>query len=290
MPGEASIPPAPAAARPAAGGRRPAGAVSRWLGRVSLAGWLAYTVVPLAILAVGSVAWRWFYPALLPGEWTLRGWAAVAAPGSGVAEAAANSTLIAAGATALSLLVGYPAGRALGLHRFPGRRLVFFLLLLPQIVPPIAYAMGVHGIFLRLGLADTLGGLMLVHVVPCLPYVVISLTSQFANYPVEMEEQARTLGAPPWRVFVSVTLPAVRPGLLLGALLSFLVSWSQYLLNLLIGGGAVPTLPELVFAFLTGSDTLMMATTALVFVLPPMALIVLLARLGMESSPARYQP
>lgn len=260
-----------------------------WLERGSLAAWLVWAALPLAVLGVWSVAHGWFYPALVPGQWSARGWVTIFDRASAVPQATATSFQVAAGATVLCLLVGYPAARALGLHRFPGRRIMLFLLLLPQLVPPIAYAMGVHGLFLRLGLTDTRIGLMLAHMVPCLPYVVISLTSQFSTYSVEMEEQARTLGAGPIRVFCTVTLPAIKPGLLLGVLLGFLVSWSQYLLNILIGAGS-PTLSETVFAFATGSDTSMMATTAIVFILPPLLLIVLLARMGMAGSPARFQP
>ncbi|MEI2691740.1 MAG: ABC transporter permease subunit [Anaerolineae bacterium] len=62
------------------------------------------------------------------------------------------------------------------------------------------------------------------------------------------------LGAGPWRIFWHVTLPAIFPGVVVAALFAFLISWSQYLLTLLIGGGSVITLPVLLLAFANSGD------------------------------------
>ncbi|MCA9941237.1 MAG: ABC transporter permease subunit, partial [Anaerolineales bacterium] len=113
---------------------------------------------------------------------------------------------------------GMPAGRALALHHFRGKTLVTFLILAPTIMPVIAVAMGIHIAFIRYGLADTLAGVVLVHLVPVLPYMVLILRSVFANYDPDYEAQARSLGARPRQVFWHVTLPAILPGVAVGSL------------------------------------------------------------------------
>jgi putative spermidine/putrescine transport system permease protein len=78
-----------------------------------------------------------------------------------------------------------------------------------------------------------------VHLIPAAPYAVLILAGAFANYDADYEAQARTLGAGPLRVLWYVTLPALAPSLVVAGLFAFLISWSQYVLTLLIGGGQV---------------------------------------------------
>ena len=251
---------------------------SPWTERLALGGLLLLLVLPLVPLVLWSVGFRWFFPELLPGEWSLRAWAYLASPSSRVGQALFNSLIVGLGATLLSLAIALPAGRALGLYSFRGKRLVEFLLLAPTIVPLLAVAMGIHIAFIRYGLADTRLGVALVHLVPTLPYAVLILASVFAGYDVAYEAQARTLGASPWQVLRHVMWPAIRPGLAVAALFAFLISWSQYLLTLLIGGGQVMTLPVLLVAFATSGDNALTAALSLVLVAPALLFLLLASR------------
>ncbi len=239
---------------------------------------LVSVVAPLVPLVIWSFAHRWFFPAVLPTEWSLRAWSYVFSGGSQVTTALGNSTAVALAVTLLSAAIGLPAGRALGLYEFRGKTAVLFLILTPAIMPVIAVAMGIHVAFLRLGLADSHLGVILVHLVPVMPYMVLTLTSVFANYNLDFEGQARTLGARPWQVFWHVTLPAIWPGLMVGGLFAFIISWSQYLLTLLIGGGQVITLPVLLFAFANSGDNAITAALSLVFIAPALLLFLFTSR------------
>ncbi len=235
-------------------------------------------LAPLLPLIIWSFAHRWFFPDVLPTEWSWRAWTYVFSGSSQVAKALGNSTFVALAVTLLSALIGLPAGRALGLYEFRGKTAVLFLILTPAIMPVIAVAMGIHVAFLRVGLADTKVGVILVHLIPVMPYMVLTLTSVFANYNLDYEGQARTLGARPWQVFIHVTLPAIWPGLMVGCLFAFIISWSQYLLTLLIGGGEVITLPVLLFAFANSGDHAITAALSLVFIAPALLLFLFTAR------------
>lgn len=239
---------------------------------------LVSVVAPLIPLLIWSFAHRWFFPAVLPTEWSLRAWSYVFSGGSQVAAALGNSTLVALAVTLLSAVIGLPAGRALGLYEFRGKTAVLFLILTPAIMPVIAVAMGIHVAFLRLGLADSHLGVVLVHLVPVLPYMVLTLTSVFTNYNLDFEGQARTLGARPGQVFWHVTLPAIWPGLMVGGLFAFIISWSQYLLTLLVGGGQVITLPVLLLAFANSGDNAITAALSLVFIAPALLLFLFTSR------------
>jgi putative spermidine/putrescine transport system permease protein len=174
--------------------------------------------------------------------------------------------------------VGVPAGRALGLYRFRGKGLVELLILAPVIVPGIAVALGLHSVFIQLGLTNTLAGVVLVHLVPTVPYMTLVMAGIFANYDPAYEQQARSLGASASQTFRHVTLPAILPGIIVGGLFAFLVSWSQYVLTLLIGGGRVITLPLLLFNYASAGRNDLTGAIGIIYILPGILALLFTAR------------
>ncbi|MCY4466570.1 MAG: ABC transporter permease subunit [Chloroflexi bacterium] len=235
-------------------------------------------LTPLIAFLFNAFSFRWFYPQLFPTELSLRAWESIVAANSKVPEALLNSTILAVAVTFSSVVIGMPAARALGLYTFRGKRVIEFLIISPTIVPGIAVAMGLNINFIRWGLAGNLLGVGLVHLVPVMPYVVLTLAGVFANYDPDFEQQARSLGAGTLRTFWHVTLPAVFPGIVVASLFAYLISWSQYILTFLIGAGQVITMPVLLFSTASGSNNPLIAAMSLVFVAPSILILVLTAR------------
>ena len=250
----------------------------RLIGLFVAVGIVVGILAPLLPLTIWSVSSNWYFPALLPAELSTRAWEYVFSPTSRVLAGLWQGTLIALITTFLSILIGIPAGRALGLHDFRGKKFVQFLILAPTIIPALAVVMGIHIAFIRFGLANTVQGVVLVHLIPALPYVVMVLGSVFANYDPEYEEQARTLGAGPLATFFYVTLPAIFPGLLVAGMFAFIISWSQYILTVLIGGGEVVTLPVLLFSFAGAGDNAITAAVSMVYLLPTLLILVITSK------------
>jgi putative spermidine/putrescine transport system permease protein len=100
----------------------------------------------------------------------------------------------------------------------------------------------------------------------------------FSNYNLDFEDQARSLGASTLSVIWRVMLPLTFPGIVVAALFSFLLSWSQYLSTLLIGGGKILTLPILLFALMGSGDRPVAAAVSIVFVIPALAALAMSAR------------
>jgi putative spermidine/putrescine transport system permease protein len=250
----------------------------RRVDQATVVGLALLVLLPLLPLFLWAFSGRWLFPAILPTEWGLRAWHYLLTPGARVAEAFTNSMVIALAVTLLALPIALPAGRALGLHHFRGKTLVEFLILAPTVVPPFAAAMGIQILFIRAGLADTLAGVILVHLVPTVPYAVLVLAGAFARYDVNYEQQARVLGANGRQILWRVTLPALRPALVVAGLFTFLISWSQYLLTLLIGGGDVLTLPVLLLAFAGSGDYAITAALSLLLIAPALIALLLSTR------------
>ncbi len=247
----------------------------RSLAGLLLASWLVLPILPLVVWS-GAHGWR--FPDLLPQQWSGKAWAYALSPASGVLSSFVTTSLIAAATTLLAAVIGLPAGRALGLHRFRGKGLVLLLLLAPAILPGLAMVFGLHGLFLRLGLTGSIPGVILAHLIPVLPYMVLIMAAVFSRFDPAYEDQARSLGATPFQTFRAVTLPAILPGLITGALFAFLVSWSQYLLTLAIGGGRVQTLPLLLFSFASAGRNDVTAAIALLYLLPGLLILAVSAR------------
>jgi putative spermidine/putrescine transport system permease protein len=138
--------------------------------------------------------------------------------------------------------------------------------------------MGLHLWFIQMGLASTFLGVVLVHLTFCLPYSVFVLWGVFSNYNPDYEAQARSLGASSWKVITRVMLPLTFPGIMVAGLFSFLLSWSQYLSTLIIGGGKVMTLPILLFALMGSGDRPVAAAVSIVFVVPAFLALLFSAR------------
>lgn len=242
-----------------------AGKVGRVAALVAISGLAA---IPLLLLALRSLAQAWYWPALLPPAWSARAWRYTFAPTAEVWTALTTSSSIALMVTLLAVTVALPAARVLAWQEFRGKHAVLFALLLPVLTPPLAATMGVHALFLRYGLTDTLLGVVLVHLIATVPYATLMLTGSFSRLDPDYEAQARTLGARPYDVWRHVTLPAIAPGLAVAASFAFLISWSQYLTTLLIGGGRIITLPLVLIGFQRGGDETIAAALSLVFLAP----------------------
>jgi len=258
-----------------AGGSRRRQGVLRWIGITVLIIWLIAPMIPMFIW---SVSFRWFFPNVLPTELSGRAWQYVFSPTADVFPSMLITAFIALVVTVLSILIGVPAGRALGMHDFPGKRAVELLILAPTIVPGLAVVLGIHVVFIRMGLANTVLGVILVHLIPTLPYMTLVMSGVFANYNPDFEQQARSLGAGPIATLWYVMIPSILPGIIVGGLFTFLISWSQYILTLLIGGGRVVTLPLLLFNFATSGDNAITGALSVVFILPGVLFLLLTSR------------
>jgi len=241
-------------------------------------------LLPILSQVIWSFAGSWFFPALWPQQWGVKAWRYLLSPSSQVGVALWNSALLACTVVGLAVIIGLPAARVLGLHHFRGKQWVTWLITAPLFVPTLVVIMGIHILFIRYNLADTFMGVVLVHLIPALPYFILVMSSVFANYATEFEETARTLGADPLRTFWYITLPTIFPGLTVAMLFTFLVSWSQYITTVLIGGGRVVSLPMILFPFISATSHANAAAVSLVFIFPAILILILTSRtLGASS-------
>ncbi|WP_018249565.1 ABC transporter permease [Orenia marismortui] len=236
-------------------------------------------ILPLIVLVIWSFTNDWPWPKLFPQSFTLEGWKYFINPVNGAWDALQSSFLIGIGVTLLALLVSIPAAKALGLYDFPGKSLINILVLAPIIIPPLAVTMGIHINFMKYGLTDNVIGVMIVHLIPCIPYSIRILTNVFEAMGDKLELQAKVLGANSWQTFIYVTLPLIYPGIFSAGIMVFIISFSQYLLTFLIGGGQVVTFPMLLFPLVKSGDRMLAAVYSWVFIIAALIFTLIMERL-----------
>jgi putative spermidine/putrescine transport system permease protein len=166
------------------------------------------------------------------GLWTDEGWS----------SAVTTSFAIAAFSSVIALIFG--TAFAVAAWHLPGRTTTMLNLLLygPMIVPPVIYGVGIFRLWADLGALDTFAGVLVVHVVLGLPFVVVTVGANLATIDRRMAQAARSLGASPLQAIRRVILPNIVPGMLAGGLFAFVGSWDEVVVTLMITSRRLTTL------------------------------------------------
>ena len=237
----------------AAGGRRrlPLG---RWAlnGVAGLA--LGFILMPL-IFVVWLAFFRQEIPSFPPEGYSTK-WFGAILGNRNFAGGFWVSTQVGIIATLVGLALAVPASLAIARRRFPGRNAVNTLLLMPLVVPGIVLGTSIYVAQIEAEIATGLpllgqtAGLAAAHVLVVVPWVVRLVTASLAGFDPAVEEAAQSLGATPWTTFRRVTLPAIRPGIVAGALFGFVMSFGNLEMSLFLVGPGRTTLPIAILQYL----------------------------------------
>jgi multiple sugar transport system permease protein len=192
-----------------------------------------------------------------------------------------TSLLIGLGTVVLSLTLAAPAAYSLAKLRPRGRRSLGFLLLVAQMIPGIIMALGFYGIYVKLGITNTVWGLILADSTIAVPFAVLILTTFMASVPDELLAAARIDGAGAVRTFWSIVLPVSRNGIVTAALFAFLWAWSDFVFAATLdSGGELKPLTLGIYRYIGNNNQEWNAimATAVVASVPATVLLVLAQR------------
>lgn len=143
---------------------------------------------------------------------------------------ALNSIVVALLTTVVGVSVSCTAAYALSRFRFPGRQTGLTMFLVVQMFPATLLLLPLYVILNKLGLLNSIAGLVLVYSTTAIPFCVWTLKGYFDSLPRELEEAARIDGATPWMIFRKIILPLSRPALSVTALFSFMTAWNEFIM------------------------------------------------------------
>lgn len=191
-----------------------------------------------------------------------------------------NSLIVGIVATLITLLLGCMAAYGLARFSFAGRKTVAYATLMLRTVPLAVIAVPVFMIWSDWRLTNSLAGLILLYVAVNLPFTIWLLYGFVLQVPIELEEAASIDGCRPWKIFLRIVLPLIRPGLAAAAIFTFRIAWNEFILALVLTDRATRTLPVAASLFVTdiGVEWGKLMALATLIALPPLAFTFLAAR------------
>jgi putative spermidine/putrescine transport system permease protein len=154
----------------------------------------------------------------------------------------------------------------------------------PMMVPVVLVAIGAFYAYVQLQILYTITGLVLAHTVLALPMVVIVTGSALKSFDMSQEEAARSLGAPRWKAFLTVTLPQIRFAVVTSALLSFLTSFDEVVVAMFVSGGDNPTLTRNMFNALRDQIDPTIASISTIMILVTTGMMILAQVFGQQKT------
>ena len=253
-------------------------AAGPWVGRALLALSLLLLLFPLLLVAVASVndtpqatvarflgfTWRWYAAVFENGRYLADAW---------------TSAQLALATTLVSLLLALPAAFVLARGRPALREPLGAVLMLPLALPGIAVGLGMLRLLQWFTALPAFLGLLLVHVVLVMPFVLALLRASVAGLDREQEEAAAGLGASRARVLWRVTLPQLAPAITVASLIGFLMSFGEVTVTAFLTTARMQTLPVRIYAEASFSLQNTVNAVSTLIILVTVALLLLVNRI-----------
>ncbi len=219
----------------------------RGLGALAI-GFMVFLYLPIIVLVIYS-----FNAGNIVMVWTgfSTDWYAKAFANEDIRKAALNSLVVATSATAIATTCATLAALALARGgSFKGKGATVGIITLPLMVPEIVTAVAMLVFFSNLGLSLGLGNVILAHVTFCIPFAFMPIRARLDGMDTTLEQASRDLYASDWETFRLVTLPQLMPGVLAGAMLSFVISMDDFIITLMVAGAGDTTLPVYIYSMI----------------------------------------
>ncbi|MDY7027084.1 MAG: ABC transporter permease subunit [Spirochaetota bacterium] len=239
---------------------------------------------PISSLFIWSVAETWYWPSPLPQEIGFQYWLQALGLQKSMAIGAVSimpafllSIGIALVTVVLSMAITIPAGYALAKYNIPLSGLILFLFLMPNAFPQMPIFVNLLKIYTRIGLAGTVPGVILAHMLVGIVFGVWITSATFKSIPPQLEEAARSVGASKRTAFFRITLPLAAPGLLASAVFVFIKSLDEFTGTFFVGLPFVNTLPMTLYSS-SGYNMQFASVIAIILLLPSILFMALIQK------------
>jgi putative spermidine/putrescine transport system permease protein len=245
----------------------------RLAGLVAVVAILGFVLLPAIVVGLAAFNGR----AILsfpPESWSWR-WFAKALAYDDFRSGFRNGLVVTAWASSIALVVGAGFAFALDRYRFHGKRVIEAVLLSALIVPHFTIGLGFLILAAQVDLARGYAVVVACHVVLILPFVLRSVYVSLRNLDPRLELAAASLGAPPGRVLVTVTLPLLLPGLIGGWLLAAILSFNEFTASLFVTSQRTQTLPVAMYNYVREYADPSMAAVSLMYILATATVLII---------------
>lgn len=227
---------------------------------------------PLLNMLMVAFADTYTVPAVFPQKWGFKWWGFVFAQKS-LISSIVQSLVIAVITTICSMILCIPAAYALARFEFPGRKIFMLSFLLTNAFPKLGIYTSIGILFYKYNLMGTLFGVVIIHMINSMMFMVWLPASAFRSVHRQQEEAARDVGAGPLTTFIKVSLPMAMPGIAVATLYTFLGSMEEAQGTMLVGLARIKTMPVEMYGIILDYPGQAGAVFAILLIIPAFVLI-----------------
>ncbi len=218
--------------------------LQQWL----FGGWtalvFAFLYIPIILLIVFS-----FNESKLGIRWTgfTTKWYGALIENEALIHAFQNSLIVAVFTTLFATLLGTIGAWLMFRYRFPARRALGLLIFIPMVMPEVLMGVSLMALFVQVKFSLGYAAMIIAHTTFCFPFVLVSVQARLEGLDPALEEAAMDLGATPIQAFWKVIVPYLMPAIISGALMSFTLSFDEYIVSVFLTDASSQTLPLKVY-------------------------------------------
>jgi spermidine/putrescine transport system permease protein len=146
------------------------------------------------------------------------------------------------------MIIGTLAGYGLVRFEFPGKKIIQTFVFMPMVIPVIVFGISLLIFFRSIGLESGITTITMAHMVRSLPFAVMIISTSLTGFDPTLEEAAADLGASEFNTFRKIVLPLITPGLIGAALISFTISFDEFVVTFFVAGSGIRTLPLFLYS------------------------------------------
>ncbi len=240
--------------------------------------WIGVPILYALLWSFVNPEFPWSYPDPFPKNLSLFQWEYVFKYTT-IVKSIGNSFLLAFVTTIVCFILALPTAYALGRRKLKGSEFFKIIMLLPMVFPGMAMGLFLGRMLHGMGVSGTYLGVVMVHTLVSLPYMLRILVVNFESMPQDLIDAASNLGAGNWVKFKEVYLPMILPGLVAGAMFTFITSMEEFNLTFIVGAPDITTIPTVLYSYL-GENFLRTraSVVSLILLIPNLILLIVAER------------
>jgi len=239
---------------------------------IILAVFLLFFYGPMVNMFMLAFANKYDAPSVFPQVWGLKYWKFVFSQ-ENLVSSIGQSFLIAFITMVASMLICIPAAYSIARFKYPGRKVFMLSFLLTNAFPKLGIYTSIGILFYKYNLMGTLLGVVIIHMINSMMFMVWLPSSAFRSVHRQQEEAARDVGAGPFRTFMKVTFPLAMPGIAVATLYTFLGSMEEAQGTMLVGLAHIKTMPVEMFGVILDYPVQVGAVFSIILIIPSILLI-----------------
>ena len=249
----------------------------KFLEFILLAAFILFFYGPMLNMLMLAFANEYSVPAVLPQAWGFKWWRYVFSQDN-LVSSIAQSFIVAIITTLVSMALCIPAAYSIARFKYRGRKLFMLSFLLTNAFPKLGIYTSIAVLFYRYNLMGTYTGVVIIHMINSMMFMVWLPASAFRSVHRQQEEAARDVGAGPIRTFFKVTLTMAVPGIAVATLYTFLGSMEEAQGTMLVGMAKIQTMPVAMYGIVLDSSAVQVGAVFAILLIIPAAVLIFALR------------